>query len=107
MADVLKDPDFRSLGEFNIFPSKAEWCDWSGTRIPGVILSALLLSLGAPFWYEMLKNLLKLRSVAASKDDDQRKERQTSQTADANGGAASSDAIASLQGEKGDLNAIG
>jgi hypothetical protein len=49
----------------------------------GVILSALLLSLGAPFWYNALKNLLRLRSVIANKDDDQRLTRQTTQAAPA------------------------
>jgi hypothetical protein len=36
------------------------------------------LSLGAPFWYDALKDLLKLRSSLAKKDDDARKDRQTS-----------------------------
>ena len=45
----------------------------------GVILSALMLSLGAPFWYNALRNLVRLRSVVASKDDDQRATRQTTQ----------------------------
>lgn len=45
----------------------------------GVLLSALLLSLGAPFWYNALKNLVRLRSMLASKDDDQRKTRQEAQ----------------------------
>ncbi len=46
----------------------------------GVILSALMLSLGAPFWYNALKNLVRLRSVIATKDDDQRLTRQTTQS---------------------------
>jgi hypothetical protein len=46
----------------------------------GVLLSAALLSLGAPFWYSALADLLKLRSVISRKDDDQRTERQTTQT---------------------------
>jgi hypothetical protein len=47
----------------------------------GVLLSALMLSLGAPFWYNALKNLVRLRSVIATKDDDQRLTRQTTQSA--------------------------
>jgi hypothetical protein len=42
----------------------------------GVVLSALLLSLGAPFWYNALKNLVRLRSIVAGKDDEQRQARQ-------------------------------
>jgi hypothetical protein len=45
----------------------------------GVLLSAALLSLGAPFWYATLGNLLKLRSLIARKDEAQREERQTTQ----------------------------
>ena len=37
----------------------------------------MLLSLGAPFWYNALQNLIRLRSVIASKDDQQRNERQS------------------------------
>ena len=54
-----------------------EW--WSGFRavnVLGVLLTASLLSLGAPFWYSALGDLLRLRSVLAGKDDVQRAERQ-------------------------------
>src|SRR5439155_7858639 len=37
--------------------------------VPGVLLSWVLLSLGAPFWFDRLKDLLKLRSLLARKDD--------------------------------------
>ena len=78
--------------------------------VPGVILTALLLSLGAPFWYNALKNLLQLKSALTQKDDAQRAQRQVSGTAS---GADASTAItgtilpASLQGEQGDLTAVG
>lgn len=49
-------------------------------KVPGILLSALLLSLGAPFWYNALKNLLQMRSVMAQKDDVQRLSRQTTDT---------------------------
>jgi hypothetical protein len=45
----------------------------------GVLLSGALLSLGAPFWYATLGNLLKMRSLIARKDEAQREERQTTQ----------------------------
>lgn len=35
----------------------------------GIFLAAALLSLGAPFWYNALKNLSNLRTVVASKED--------------------------------------
>ncbi len=53
---------------------------WSWAKIPGILLSTMLLSLGAPFWYNALKSLLRLRSLVAEKDDDQRAQRQTTQT---------------------------
>ena len=57
--------------------SPAEWTKrWAQTNIVGVLITALLLSLGAPFWYSALGKLLQLRSVLAVKDDDQRKARQ-------------------------------
>jgi hypothetical protein len=49
----------------------------------GIVLSALLLSLGAPFWFEALKDLLRLRSVIAGKDDLQRLQRGRSERATA------------------------
>ena len=44
-----------------------------------MLLTISLLSLGAPIWYEVLKNLIGLRSLVARKDDLQRAIRQTSQ----------------------------
>ena len=43
----------------------------------GVLLTWVLLSLGAPFWYDALKDLLKLRSTVAKKEEDARIGRQT------------------------------
>jgi hypothetical protein len=50
-------------------------------RVLGMLLSLGLLSLGAPFWYEVLSNLIKLRSTIARKDEKARTERQTTQVA--------------------------
>jgi len=48
-------------------------------KYPGLLLSILLISLGAPFWYNVLKDLIGLRSSLAKKDDAQRVIRQTNQ----------------------------
>jgi len=58
-----------------------QWkANWSGEGLHpnpvGVLLSAILLSFGAPFWFNALKNLLQLRSILAQKDDEQRSQRQ-------------------------------
>ncbi len=47
----------------------------------GILFTTLLLSLGAPFWYNALKQLLQLRSKLAQADDSQRKQRQSTQDA--------------------------
>jgi hypothetical protein len=79
-------------------------------RLAGMLLTAMLLSLGAPFWYNALKNLIRLRSVISQKDDDQRLTRQT------NAGETSSDGPTTaftaakptlLAGERGDLGSMG
>ncbi|BBA32801.1 uncharacterized protein sS8_0836 [Methylocaldum marinum] len=57
------------------------WYDnWQNVNLPGLIISILLLSLGAPFWYSALNRLLQLRSVLARKDDLQRLMRNTTQS---------------------------
>ncbi len=54
--------------------------DWAKCLLSvfGVILSAALMSLGAPFWFEMLKNLLKLRPAAAVQEEMDRQNRASS-----------------------------
>ncbi len=54
----------------------------------GVIVSWALLSLGAPFWYDMLKNLLKLRPALAGTEEAQRKDRAASKDDTAAGAGA-------------------
>ncbi len=84
--------------------------DWR--KVPGMVLSILLISLGAPFWYNALKDLLKLRSSLSQKDDAQRAQRQA---APGDSGTTSSSANTSavspqpawLSGERGDLAAVG
>jgi hypothetical protein len=87
------------------------WCErmnWG--KIPGILLSALLLSLGAPFWYGRLQDLLRLRSALAQKDDQQRTIRQTTQSpgpADDSSGKPDPVVLVAMQGEQGDTNAVG
>lgn len=76
------------------------------TKSLGIILSAILLSLGAPFWYNALQNLIRLRSLVAAKDDQQRQERQlagAAATATAEAHAASDGDSAVLTDERGDM----
>jgi hypothetical protein len=57
--------------------SKAEWlARWQQVNWAGVAISALLLTLGGPFWFTVLKDLLRLRSSAASQESQDRAQRQ-------------------------------
>ncbi len=40
---------------------------WSASSVPGSLLTALLLSLGAPFWYGMVGKIVGFRAAAAGK----------------------------------------
>jgi hypothetical protein len=87
------------------------WMDnWTLAKIPGILLSALLLSLGAPFWYARLQDLLKLRSTVAQNDANQRQTRQTTQTpapGDDSSGPPTTLVRVVAMGEQGDINAVG
>jgi hypothetical protein len=83
-------------------------------KLLGILVTAMLLSLGAPFWYNALKNLIRLRSVVAAKDDVQRDIRQSAGPADDSAEANASSAAAAvaanpawLAGERGDLTSVG
>ena len=82
-------------------------------KLVGMLLTAMLLSLGAPFWYNALKNLIRLRSLVAQKDDDQRAARQTNTGTGDNTVTASVTTTsvtatpALLAGERGDLSRVG
>lgn len=78
-------------------------------KVPGMLLSILLISLGAPFWYNALKDLLKLRSSLSQKDDEQRAKRQAAPEAGGSKSSSSSGSAAPvwLSGERGDLTAVG
>lgn len=70
-----------------------------------MLIATLLISLGAPFWYSILKDLIGLRSQLAQKDDAQRQTRQTNQDVQpavtAIADLVSSGVPAGLQSERG------
>jgi len=53
---------------------------WDLGHIFGILTSIALMSLGAPFWFDMLKNLLALRPSLASKETGERAERATTKS---------------------------
>jgi hypothetical protein len=66
---------------------------WDPAKVPGIALSAMLLSLGAPFWYNVLKDLVAFRPVLARKEQEHREQRQS----------ASDRVVPAWEGEKGNL----
>jgi len=75
--------------------------EWNPSKLPGIALSAILLSLGAPFWYNALKDLVGLRPVLARKEQAHREQRQAARE------TAVSPAPLPSAGERGDLSATG
>ena len=67
---------------------------WNPAKLPGIALSAMLLSLGAPFWYNVLKDLVAFRPGLARKEQENRDQRQS---------ASAGTVPASWEGEKGSL----
>lgn len=96
----------RGLATDKLLTWPSSWSDWNQgwneSSLFGILLSAALLSLGAPFWFNALGDLLKLRPLLASKEDEQREERETSQT---DSGAAPVAVTVQTSGERGDLSA--
>jgi hypothetical protein len=103
--------DLLSQSALITLPLDGNWLariqDWR--KLPGMALAILLISLGAPFWYGALKDLLKLRSSLSQKDDQQRDQRQAPSQ---EGGLAVVTSAGGLQpawlsGERGDLTSVG
>ena len=108
-SGVFSPPSWKLVWVGGFVPLPA-WTSFSFQKLIGVLLSAALLSLGAPFWYETLKTTLKLRSSLAEKDDAQRLERQTTQATASptdSSNATQPQASAPRLTEAGDLNAVG
>ena len=115
LAVQLNGMDRQNLKDLmvnNVIGIPQSLSDWVGRwnrdnfvmKALGILLSALLLSLGAPFWYGALQNLIRLRSVLATKDDRQRQERQL--TAPASAAAGNEQEGVSFSDERGNLAAI-
>jgi hypothetical protein len=104
-----------NLAQFGVIKVPHAIADYAGwpDKLPGILFSVLLLSLGAPFWYTTLSTLLRLRSALAEKDDVQRDMRQSAQKV---GGSEQQDSHSNTAGqqeplpegdEQGDLAAKG
>jgi hypothetical protein len=121
LSQETQERVFRAMNDAGMLRmpnSVHDWASgWKTVSPAGVLVSVLLLSLGAPFWFTMLSNLLRLRSVVARQDDIDRAERQldTSQASGraaavtAPGGSPAADAstMNMIAGERGNLGAVG
>jgi len=117
MSEQTQARLFRAMSDAGMLRTPTSFNDWtSGWKTvspPGVLVSVLLLSLGAPFWFSMLSNLLRLRSVVARQDDIDRAERQLETTrapgraAGTPGAAPAEVSAAIISGERGNLGAVG
>ena len=92
LVPALSGPDrarLKGLVQDDVIEFPTSLREWTGRwtldnfimKLLGIVLTAALLSLGAPFWYSALKNLIRLRSLIAQKDDEQRETRQTTKVA--------------------------
>ena len=61
--------DFEQINQWWPLPEGQSW--------RGLMLTWILLSLGAPFWYDLFKDLLKLRPALAQAEEQQRRDRHT------------------------------
>jgi hypothetical protein len=76
--------------------------------VPGLVLTWMLLSLGAPFWFDALKSLAKLRPILAGPEDRERADRASGPPpAPPAAGASPSAPATRAGGEAGDLGATG
>jgi len=116
IADVERKKEYLAFlakeGLINLPNDLQAWRNnWANVSIPGVIISILLLSLGAPFWYNTLGEFLRLRSLLAQKDDAEKNARQLPGTqgtvSPQSPPPGNSTSTNPLQGERGDPNAAG
>ena len=65
-----------SLG-LNLTPAHGftEWGKWTWKEVAGMLISIGLLSLGAPFWFNILKNLVNLRSKVMQEEEREKLQR--------------------------------
>lgn len=102
---LLASPTFNLVPATPRFPPAGQRLD--ALARPGVLLSWILLLLGAPFWFDALKNLLRLRSVMARKDDVERQQREAAQATKRSGTPNPSVPVRDDDDEAGNLAATG
>jgi hypothetical protein len=74
------------IGGQNVFDSWAHWCAAFGVRrhLAGILASIVFLSLGAPFWFNTLRQLSNLKPAIAEKVGKTKQEEAKEETSGAN-----------------------
>ncbi len=111
-ADIHSYYDLLNAAGLVTLPTKSQWRVQilEYRKWPGMLISIFLISLGAPFWYNILKDLIGMRSSLSQKDDAQRAQRQSAQPPPTDPGTSSDAAGGTpswIKGESGDLSAAG
>ncbi len=88
-------PELRSANGWPALNPTVEF----GKHMPGALLAWVLLSLGAPFWFDMVKKLFGLRSILAQKETTDAEVRSQDQTGAAAGGTTGGDGAGSKKSE--------
>lgn len=73
---VVLENDLKGMG-LKFFSGNYTWrfWEWGWKKIIGMLISVALLSLGAPFWFNMLKNLTNLRTRLMQNEEKERLKR--------------------------------
>jgi len=76
---VLELKDDLAKTELNIFGEYYNWDvnQWETSKYIGMLISIVFLSLGAPFWFNLLKNLTNLRTRLMQNEEKERLKRGT------------------------------
>jgi hypothetical protein len=61
---AISDEFSKSGFELRLQPN---FWEWKGEKVPGIFVTGILLSLGAPFWFNLLKTLMNLKPLLAQK----------------------------------------
>ncbi len=68
VTDAFSKTRFQLMPDPYPWPSGGQW-SWPFQHLLGILASAALLSLGAPFWFNTLKSLANLRPMLAKEID--------------------------------------
>lgn len=59
---------FDELAKFNFEPMPNDKKDYSLSNVLGMLFSTILISLGAPFWFKTMRNLIGLRNALSARE---------------------------------------